>query len=289
MSLSNQVEPAEVLAAFPELNLQLPPLGHGASKSAYRTGDSIQRVLKLIREPLPSDAHGVAGPPFQRLMREIAAMQRINHPRIVPILAGPQIRVINNRQYLWYIEPLFSGGTLEERLTMLWPEEQCLELLDGLVDGAEVLATSGIVHRDIKPSNIAFDNSDQPVLIDLGIAYFQDLTSLTDSYRASPRTELYAAPEQFIARRYASIDSRTDMYLIGIVFFQALTGVHPFIDSDLEVYRDRLTSGQWDAAALQNVSNNPGTAKLIRRLLDPAMSRRYNTYSDLRTAIEECR
>ena len=289
MAVPNPVDPAAVVRAFPEFHLEQSPLGEGGTKSAYRIVGGNSRVLKLVRDPIPDDAlEGAISIP-ERIRREIEAMRAISHPGIVQILDGPEVRQVNDCQHLWYIEPLYPGGTLADRLTEPLPEGDCLDLLSALVDAADALAGHRTVHRDIKPTNIVFDDSDRPVLLDLGIAYFQELTPLTESQAPSPKTLMYAAPEQFTTGRYTKFDFRTDLFLIGIVIFQALTGQHPFLDLNPEQYAKRLATGTWDGTALDHVHASPGIRAILSRLLDPSMSRRYRTIEHLRAAIEECR
>lgn len=289
MSVPNPLEPAEVIAAFPEYEINPITLGHGGMKSAFHISGDEQLVLKIVREPLIDQTmEGMVTLP-ERIRREIEGMRRINHPRIVPIIAGPDIRKIGMNQHVWYIEPLFEGGSLADRLSKPWSESKCLTLLNGLADAAEVLANYNVVHRDIKPGNIVFDAEDLPVLLDLGIAYFRDLTPLTNNLGQSPRTEIYAAPEQFDIRRHATVDFRTDLFLIGVVIFETLTGVHPF-DPINEGYYERLMTGKWSAEAIDamdRIDVSQKTKQILRRLLDSSMSRRYRTFEHLRIAIGE--
>ena len=257
-------------------------------KSAYRIRGQNPRVLKVVRKPLANVAQSGSTPLPERTRRELEAMRTINHPGIVPIQAGPDIREIGGSQRVWYIEPMYSGGTLTNRLTCPWQEHAAIGLLSNLVSAAAHLATRNIVHRDIKPANIAFDESDNPVLLDLGIALFQDLTTVTQVWGQSPKTFAYAAPEQFEARKNVLIDFRTDLFLIGIVLFEVLTGMHPFDPSDQSGYLSRLMNRQWNARALERVSPSSATKRVLRRLLAPDMSRRYRKFEHLYDDIRDC-
>ena len=281
LSLSNQLDTGAVSQAFSEYTIDPLPLGDGGMKSAYRIIRTIPSVLKIVREPIPEDLlEGAVSLP-ERIRREIEAMKRVQHPRVVPVIEGPDIREIAGESRVWYIEPLYVGGTLQDRLKSPLPEPACVSLLQHLVDAAEALASHKIVHRDIKPSNIVFDTSGEPVLLDLGIAYIQDLTPLTDNWGQSPKTPMYAAPEQFELRKHSSIDFRTDLFQIGLVIFEALTGVHPFDPLDPTSYVDRLGQGKWDADALDQVNASAEIRSILRRLLAPAMSRRYRRFEHL--------
>ena len=290
--IPNPLNSSEVVEAFPEYDVDPVVLGDGGMKSAFKIFHGGQPlVLKIVREPLTEDTpEGSVSVP-ERIRREIEGMQRINHPGIVSIVNGPSVRGIGGEQHIWYIEPFFEGGSLADRLARPWSESKCLSLLVGLIDAMEVLANYNVVHRDIKPSNIVFDSNGLPVLLDLGIAYFQDLTPLTDNLGQSPRTDMYAAPEQFDMRRHIAIDFRTDLFLTGIVIFRTLTGLHPFDPADYEGYHERLFSGSWSEnamVALDNVGASPGLNRVLKRLLEPNINRRYRTFAHLRSALEEC-
>lgn len=277
-----------VAAAFPELDIDPHPLGEGGMKSAYRILETTPRVLKVIREPVPEDSiEGALSLP-ERIRREIETLKSIDHPGIVSVLDGPDVRHMGNKPRVWYIEPYYASGTLADRLSVPLVESECIQLLSSLVKAAEALADHNVVHRDIKPSNIVFDNNGAPVLLDLGIAYFQDLTPLTENWDQSPKTPAYSAPEQYALRMQSVIDFRTDLFLIGLVVFEALTGTHPFNPSDPAGYHQRLLNGEWDEDALDRVDVSPGMRHLLRRLLAPSMSRRFRKFEHVHSRIEEC-
>ena len=288
--LTNPLNHAAVAAAFPEFSIDVEPLGCGGMKNAYRMergGDLA--VLKVVREPLPpADDEGAVSLP-ERIRREIDGMRAINHRGIVQVIEGPDVREIEGDDRVWYVEPFYAGGTLTDRLGSPWGHGDVMDLVSALSDAAEELANHRVVHRDIKPGNIVFDGEDNPVLLDLGIAYFQDLTPLTEGWGHSPRTPSYAAPEQFELRRRTSIDFRTDLFLIGIVAFEALTGQHPFNPSEGEGYLDRLATGVLDSSALDAVDAASCIRNIFQRLLAPGMSQRFRKFEFLRDDIEACR
>src|ERR1019366_6588709 len=104
-----------------------------------------------------------------------------------------------------------------------------------LCDGLSALKQEGIVHRDIKPENIRVKPSGAPVIIDFGLARHLSLPDLTQTVEgAAIGTPLYFAPEQFDGTKH-DIDHRTDLFALGILLFEALTGEHPF-------YRPSMTT-----------------------------------------------
>jgi serine/threonine-protein kinase len=279
----------QIVESFPEFSIQLPPLGEGSFKIAYRgIWQDGPAVLKVIKEPLnfeDEEEPRVILP--ARLDREVQSMRHIRSPRVVPIVAGPQVREVNSSYHVWYLEPYFDGGTLRDRFTGPFEEKDARDLCLALLEGVDALWTqAGLVHRDIKPANIAFDKEGQPVLLDLGIAFHPNATPLTNAYGFSPRTDAYAAPEQFMVRRLAPIDFRTDLFLVGVVIFEVYTGVHPFhVFDEPERYLERLTTGELDENALTGRPNETALKNVLRRLLKPSPNQRYRTPAAAKRAI----
>jgi serine/threonine-protein kinase len=107
-----------------------------------------------------------------------------------------------------------------------------IKLLKTLLDISVILEDIKTVHRDIKPSNIICGNDGNYYLIDFGIARQLDKTSLTFTKAAiGPHTPGYGAPELFQYSK-KDIDIRSDLFSIGVVLFEALTGEHPFLTGD---------------------------------------------------------
>ncbi|HEY5528076.1 MAG TPA: serine/threonine-protein kinase [Thermoleophilia bacterium] len=279
---------AELAAAFPEFQLDSPPLGIGTFKVAYRGRSAEEEfVLKVLIEPLPDvDEEGEDVMP-ERFARELAAMVELGSPRIAQIWRQPEVRIVGPGRHLWYAEHFYPGGTLEKVLEggpvgFSAAVDIGLDLLEGV---SSLWEANGIVHRDIKPGNIAFDESGHAVLLDLGIAYFSALDSLTDSFALSPRTPIYAAPEQFEMRRNARIDFRTDLFQIGIVLFECLTGEHPFWRRGIagDEYFKRLMS--FDPATLVAKGVEERASLVIARLLAATPSRRFRSIASAVDAL----
>lgn len=274
----------ELLQAFADYKLVLPELGEGSFKVAYRgRSGSDDIVIKVLKEPLPDeDFDSDDSIPFPtRFGREIEGMSQVDSPHVVKLVEPPKKCRLSRRDYLWYAEPYYPGGTLEEAIkTSGGNEELSRRLVIALLRAVNAMwSDAGIVHRDIKPGNIVFDGEGSPVLLDLGIAYHNDLSPLTDAFGSSPRTGRYAAPEQFEVRRIAEIDFRTDLFQIGIVAFEALVGHHPFWYEKIqnsEYYR-RLEN--FDSSSFEGVSCEEDLRAVITRLLAPRPSQRYRNVS----------
>lgn len=281
------MDPAEVIAAFPEFGIETPALGSGGFKDAFlATRDADQVVLKVIRAPMPEhDENDEVATLPARLEREVRLMQAIDSPRIVRILGDPEIRTIGDSKHLWYLEEFYANGTLEDKLNEPWETDAVLRLCDELLGALEVLDEHGIVHRDIKPHNIAVRDDGSIVLLDLGIAFVADETDLTQPDEVAPRTTMYAAPEQFEPRLGIPLDVRTDLFLVAVVCFQAWTGRHPF-NPEQEGFLQRLGNGDYDRQALEAKPNSPELKAFLDRCLRPHRNERYRDLSKARAALE---
>ncbi len=154
---------------------------------------------------------------FEREVRLISGLQ---HESIVPVL---EYGTYQDQPYL--VMPYMPNGSLADRLVQgpLSPLETA-QILALLADALDYTHQQGIVHRDLKPSNILFGEDGSAYLADFGIALQNQATwSISGVVRGSPA---YLSPEQ--ALRSESIDGRSDVYSLGIIVYEMLTGVKPF-------------------------------------------------------------
>lgn len=276
---------SEIAEAFPEYRF-VKELGDGTFKVACLVEEnSEQKVLKVSKASIEGPDANLP----ERLRREIEAMKQVDCENIAQVLEGPGVREIAGEERVFYIERFYPGETLDKRLTAPWTAEDASALLRSLLTAVKALENEGIVHRDIKPENIVFDEDGKPVLLDLGIAYYKDLSSITEPFASSPKTPRWAAPELFAMRSTVVIDSRTDLFGVGVVCFEAATGgVHPFNPDDPEHYMERLNSGKIDAQALADASVPEPFAGVLVRLLQGAPNRRFRKVDAALRALESC-
>lgn len=271
----------EVRAAFAPYEVVTPELGKGAFKVAYKgTDNGRDVVVKILTEPLPEDLETIETSELpERFARELAGMSSVTSPHVVSLLRAPSVVRVGGASYLWYMEPFYPGGTLESAIADGRAGQDLGDVILGtmLVAVRDMWQQSAMVHRDIKPGNIVFGSDGGPVLLDLGIAFHSDLTAITDAFDASPRTPRYAAPEQFEMRRIATIDFRTDLFLVGLVAYESYTGKHPYwhYGIDTATYLTRLSSGVVDRAELIGAGCSHQNADVISRLVAGRPSGRY--------------
>lgn len=273
---------ADVCASFPGLAITTPPLGQGSFKVAYRArglgGDLVLKVIYSFPIADDPDEFDIDQVP-DRIARELSGMSAINSPHIVTLVSDPAVTQIGDTSYLCYEEPFYGGGTLEDRLRNgALSRTETRILLVALLRASSALWTADkIVHRDIKPGNIAYADDGTPVLLDLGLVLFTEMSALTDSGFISPMTPRYAAPEQFEQRRNAQIDFRTDQYLIGLTVLEAARGRHPFFRPGITPSAYMQSLQGFSAASLSQDDLDDDVREVLGRLLSHAMYGRYRT------------
>ena len=156
-----------------------------------------------------------------RFEREARAIATLEHPAIVPVYDfGEQ----DGQLYL--VMRYMPGGSLSQRIQRgaLSPDE-AIGVVKHLAPALDAVHARGIVHRDLKPANILFDSFGNPALSDFGIAQLSEATvDLTGD--AVIGTPAYMSPEQ--VRSDTPIDGRSDLYALGIILYEMLTGQQPF-------------------------------------------------------------
>jgi serine/threonine protein kinase len=157
---------------------------------------------------------------LRRFRREVAAAQKIEHANVVPVLAhGDE----GGLPYL--VQRLIPGGSLAERIAAegTLGLQTTVKLLSGAAAGIDALHVGGLVHRDIKPANILLDG-DTAYVSDFGLAKDSQASNLTRPGQALGSLD-YMAPEQI---RGEDVSPATDIYALGCVFMECLTGRPPF-------------------------------------------------------------
>jgi serine/threonine protein kinase len=198
-------------------------LGRGGMAMVYRAKDrQLERevAVKVLPFSLAFDTEFV-----ERFQREARTAAQLEHPNIIPIY-----RVGRSGRVIYFVMKFLRGGSLSlllgARKKLTPPEIRRLLLEAGSALG--YAAQRGIVHRDIKPDNIMFDEFGQSVLTDFGIAKAASGQKLTGT-GMSIGTPHYMSPEQ---ARAQPIDGRSDIYSLGIVAYQCLTGSVPYDGED---------------------------------------------------------
>ena len=157
---------------------------------------------------------------LRRFRREVQAAQKIEHPNVVPVLAHGEE---GGLPYL--VQRLIPGGSLADRIEKSGPLEfsAAVRMLAACAGGIDALHAAGLVHRDIKPANILLDG-ETPYVSDFGLAKDSQASNLTRPGQALGSLD-YMSPEQI---RGEDVSPATDIYSLGCVMYEILTGTPPF-------------------------------------------------------------
>jgi serine/threonine protein kinase/Flp pilus assembly protein TadD len=262
-------------------------LGSGAMAVTYRARDTILNstvALKVISRRLAEDPNARA-----RFLREARAAAQIHHPNVA--------RVIHYGEQdgeCFYAMELVHGETLETRVRRdgPLPLSLALEIVEQTARGLAAGEECGVIHRDLKPSNLMIEShaGDQLLvkIIDYGVA--KVLAQADATYRTQAGfigTPAFASPEQFDEAGRQQIDTRSDIYSLGITFWYLLTTQMPFAGRSLEEVRAK----QAEPLPLKQLKSAHVPSECIALLnsmlaLDPA--KRPQTARELLTKIHRC-
>jgi serine/threonine protein kinase len=224
-------------------------------------------AVKVVTTELSQDEVFV-----RRFKREVTAAQRIQHAHVVPVLdAGDD----HGLHYL--VQELIPGGSLHDRITLAGKLDlaSTLQLLTGPAEGIDMLHRSGLVHRDIKPANIML-NGDRAYVTDFGLAKDSQASNLTRPGQALGSLD-YMAPEQI---RGEQVSAATDVYALGCVIHECLTGTPPFGGRpSMRVLFAHLQETPPDISE-ERSDITPAVAKAINRALEKEPEDRPSTASD---------
>lgn len=193
----------------------------GMARVFLATQTSLDRdvAVKVMSPALAAD------PSFsKRFMREARVIASLQHPNIVAIY---DIGSIDHLHY--FTMQLLPGGDLAQRLRDGIKEAELKSVLDGISRALAFAHERGIVHRDVTPGNIMFDAAQNPVLTDFGIARTNSGSTKITHTGVSIGTSSYMSPEQ---ARGQDTDARSDLYSLGALVFEALTGKPPYTGGD---------------------------------------------------------
>ncbi len=222
-------------------------LGRGGMASVYKAHEmSLNRTvaLKVLRPELAEDPSFV-----KRFQREAQAAARLNHPAISTVYAIGQ-----EGELTFFAMEYVQGGTLRQLIRQEGPLslEKALDILIPAAEALEAAHKAGVVHRDMKPGNILIGENGKVKVVDFGIAQVTESTSHLTREGSFVGTPEYVSPEQCEGK---SVDGRSDIYSLGVTFFEMLTGKTPFTADTPAGIINRIVQGN---AILQVEYARPG-------------------------------
>jgi tetratricopeptide (TPR) repeat protein len=238
-------------------------------------------AIKVIRRELASDPIIL-----QRFKQELVLARKVTHPNVVRIYdlgAVAGLRFIS----MEYIDGRELSDILRER-KKLNPKEAA-EIILQVCRGLEAAHAQGVIHRDLKPQNIMVAETGRVAVMDFGIAHSAELSAPVGGLSATQRdgltqfgsligTPRYMSPEQAHNR---PIDARSDIYAIGIIFYELLTGLNPFQAKDVkELLRTRGTD-RTPAVTDVDPAFPKRLSQIVSKCLEGSLDLRYGSTSEL--------
>jgi serine/threonine protein kinase len=259
-------EPAELAKQFPQLEI-LELLGQGGMGAVYKARQKqLDRIVALkILPPEVGETEAFA----ERFTREARSLAKLNHPHIVTVYDFG-----HTEEGLYYFVMEYVDGTDLRQVIQsgeLEPAE-ALAIVPQICEALQFAHEEGIVHRDIKPENILIDKKGRIKIADFGLAKLLDKPATAFTLTAAGHrmgTPHYMAPEQI--EHPGQVDHRADIYSLGVVFYEMLTGELPigrFAPPSKKVHVDV----QLDEVVLRSLEKEP--------------ERRYQQASEIKTDVE---
>jgi tetratricopeptide (TPR) repeat protein len=251
----------------------LDTIGCGGMGQVYRARDrKLGRdvAVKLLPATLRGDEKALA-----RFEREAKALASLNHPNIVTIYS-----IEKENDDLFLTMELVRGNSLEsyirdEGMTV----DEFQKIAVPLTDAVAAAHANGVIHRDLKPSNIFVSDAGRVKVLDFGVALVLHAATLTDA-NTTVGTVAYMSPEQISG---GEVDGRSDVFSMGIVFYELLSGARPFRGEHPAAFMYSIVNE--DAARLTSLPN--AVADVIDRCLEKNPEQRFASADDLGDALRD--
>lgn len=208
------------------------PIARSGMASIFRAVDTRDNRIVALKIPHPDmEADPIL---FDRFKREAEIGEKLHHPMVMRVYGGEK------RSRIYMVMEWCDGRLLRSILSQgRMPQDRALRIAIEVLQALEYIHEQGIVHRDLKPENIMVDDHDNIKLIDFGIAGDAGARRLTyANFTATLGTADYISPEQVKGKRG---DGRSDIYAMGVILYEMLTGRLPFSGSSpMEIMNDRM-------------------------------------------------
>ena len=244
----------------------------------YRATDLRSGRTVAVKVPHPEmEADPVL---LERFRREEEIGQEIDHPGVVKTYDGEE----RSRRYMVmeWVEGRLLRDILNEERKM--PIDRAVALTMSICDALDILHKHGVVHRDLKPENIMVCEGDRIKIIDFGIALKEDARRITQTaLTPALGTPDYISPEQVKGQRG---DQRSDIYALGAMLYEMLTGQPPFTGQNpLVVLNERVLNDPQPAREL-NPAISPQLQEILSRALERDPRHRYSTAAEMAWELE---
>ena len=253
------------------------PVARSGMASIYRAIDLRDNRVVALKIPHPDlEADPIL---FDRFQRESGIGEKLNHPKVMRVYGGEK------RSRIYMVMEWCEGRLLRQIMDEgRMPQDRAIRIVVAVLDALDYIHANGVVHRDLKPENIMVDDQDNIKLIDFGIASDSAARRLTyANFTATLGTPNYISPEQVKGKRG---DGRSDIYSIGVILYEMLTGRQPFSGSSpMAVMNDRLLNHPMPPT-IANSAISPQLQEVLYRALERDPKNRYAKASEFQRDLE---
>lgn len=254
-------------------------IGRGGMATVYLARD-LKHERRVALKVLDRELGAVLG--VERFLAEIRVTASLQHSNILPLFDSGEADGL-----LFYVTPFVEGESLRSRLTRerQLPVDEAVRLAVGVASALQYAHRQGVIHRDLKPDNILLQEG-QPMLADFGIAL---AVSNAGGHRVTQTglslgTPQYMSPEQATADQY--VDGRSDIYSLGAVLYEMLTGDPPHTGSTAQAIIARVVTERPRPVRSSRESVPPYVAAAVERALAKIPADRFATAQDFADALQ---
>ncbi len=232
------LDAGSIMQSFPDYQI-IRTLGIGSTGVVILLEkDRMKYALKVLR---PSSSWGLDEDAVSRFLREEKFLTRISHPNVIKILQSG-ISHVGNYPYIMmeYVEGrVLTYYIKEKKLTL----EQKIYIISQISAALSAVHKLGVLHRDVKPGNVMVEDGFKVKLFDFGIAALRDAATSTHSdLREVVGSPAYMAPEAFGGN--GQVDNRSDIFSLGILAYELITGIKPFQGQNVEAMIDSICNAR---------------------------------------------
>ncbi len=259
-------------------------VGQGGMARVYKAHQkSLDRfvAIKAISSQADQDVDSAF---MQRFATEARLIAKLAHPHIVPVFDFGE-----DQGWAYIVMEYISGGTVRDRMIKadagrtLMPLMWTLNIIEQAAEALHCAHKSNIVHRDVKPGNMLLRGDDQMLLSDFGIATMLEASMAYSRTNSTVGTPQYMAPEQGLPN--GVVDARTDVYALGVVLFQCVTGRLPFTaDTPVGIIMKHIQEPTPQPMSLVP-SLPPSVNQIVMRAMEKDQRNRYQTAAEMASAL----
>jgi eukaryotic-like serine/threonine-protein kinase len=254
-------------------------IGQGGMATVYLAED-LKHHRKVALKVLRPELAAALG--SERFLREVQIAAHLQHPHILPLFDSGEAD-----GFLYYVMPFVEGESLRQRLQRdgAMPVPEGVRIIREVVDALAYAHQQGIVHRDIKPDNVMLSGR-HAVVTDFGVAKAVSAagTDKLTTVGVALGTPTYMAPEQAMGE--TNLDQRADIYSVGALAYEVLTGAPPFDKPTAQALLSAHVLEKPVAPDTRRAEITPALSQLVMRCLEKEKDERYQTADEMLPALE---